>query len=537
MTIQFTAKIFSQMDLSQPKQLKSDLAVLLSQSTDCLVLAYTKTDLDVLAVDKKGAKTKSGLLQELDDLLGGAVMHAYRMGDVEGTQAALCLLRADTHWISAGVKAKRVLLVSLGDVGTITPLSLVAYSKVARAALKQFSADSIKNAIWYMPSFSLNHLSEWLEQAARLTIQYVGDQAYRFGVRQPAMKSKAKDKADTFTQLTLAGNQSCAQELKAAVTEGAAIVEGMDLAKDLGNLPPNICTPTYLAKTAQGLGKKTSLKVEVLGRKQIEALGMGSFLAVAQGSDAPPQFIVMKHQGGKAGEAPIVLVGKGITFDTGGISLKPGEAMDEMKYDMCGAASVIGTMYTTALMKLKKNVIAVIPTCENMPSGRATRPGDIVKSMSGQTIEVLNTDAEGRLILCDALTYVERFKPKAVVDIATLTGACIIALGHVHSGLFSDDEELVNAFNKAGHDSLDTVWRLPLDAAYHEQLKSNFADVANIGGRPAGSVTAACFLSRFTEKYRWAHLDIAGTAWKSGAAKGATGRPVPLLVNFLLEQA
>ena len=314
------------------------------------------------------------------------------------------------------------------------------------------------------------------------------------------------------------------------------MVEGMDLAKDLGNLPPNICTPTYLAKTAQGLVKKTAIKVEVLGQKQLEALGMGSFLSVAKGSDTPPQFIIMRHQGGKPSEAPIVLVGKGITFDTGGISLKPGEAMDEMKYDMCGAASVIGTLYASALMKLGKNVIGVIPTCENMPSGRASRPGDIVKSMSGQTIEILNTDAEGRLILCDALTYVERFKPKAVIDVATLTGACVIALGHVHSGLFSDDQGLVDGLTKAGYASLDTVWRLPLDAAYQEQLKSNFADVANIGGRPAGSVTAACFLARFTEKYKWAHLDIAGTAWKSGAAKGSTGRPVPLLVNYLLEQ-
>jgi leucyl aminopeptidase len=350
------------------------------------------------------------------------------------------------------------------------------------------------------------------------------------------MKFKVKDKPDSFKHLIFAGNAACTAALKEAIEEGSAMVEGMHLAKDLGNLPPNICTPTYLGKTAQGLAKKTNLKVEVLGLKQIEALGMGSFLSVAKGSETPPQFIVMRHQGGKAGEAPVVLVGKGITFDTGGISLKPGEAMDEMKYDMCGAASVIGTLYAAALMKLKKNVIGVVPTCENMPSGRATRPGDIVKSMSGQTIEILNTDAEGRLILCDALTYVERFKPKAVIDIATLTGACVIALGHVHSGLFSDDDDLVNALTKAGHDSLDTVWRLPLDAAYHEQLKSNFADVANIGGRPAGSVTAACFLSRFTEKYKWAHLDIAGTAWKSGTAKGSTGRPVPLLVNYLLEQ-
>jgi len=411
---------------------------------------------------------------------------------------------------------------------------LLAYSKIARAALKALSNGPITNAIWFMPSLVVE--DHQFSEQVRVTMQLAGDQAYRFGVRQPAMKFKAKDKADPFAHLTIASNNAFAKELKLAVAEGSAMVEGMNLAKDLGNLPPNICTPTYLAKTAQGLVKKTSLKVEVLGQKQLEALGMGSFLSVAKGSDTPPQFIIMRHQGGKPNEAPIVLVGKGITFDTGGISLKPGEAMDEMKYDMCGAASVIGTLYASALMKLGKNVIGVIPTCENMPSGRASRPGDIVKSMSGQTIEILNTDAEGRLILCDALTYVERFKPKAVIDVATLTGACVIALGHVHSGLFSDDQGLVDGLTKAGYASLDTVWRLPLDAAYQEQLKSNFADVANIGGRPAGSVTAACFLARFTEKYKWAHLDIAGTAWKSGAAKGSTGRPVPLLVNYLLEQ-
>jgi leucyl aminopeptidase len=443
-------------------------------------------------------------------------------------------LRAEKSWAASGVKAKRVLLLGLGDLHLASEGSLTSFSKVVRAGLKALSGGAIENALWFIPSFTQK--VELISQEVRLTIQYAGDQAYRFGVRQPAMKFKAKDKADTFKHLVFAGNNHCAKELKLAVEQGLAMVEGMHLAKDLGNLPPNICTPSYLAKTAQGLSKKVGLKVEVLGRKQIEALGMGSFLSVAQGSETPPQFIVMRHQGGKAGDAPIVLVGKGITFDTGGISLKPGEAMDEMKYDMCGAASVLGTLYAAGLMKLNQNVIGVIPTCENMPSGQATRPGDIVKSMSGQTIEILNTDAEGRLILCDALTYVERFKPKAVIDIATLTGACVIALGHVHSGLFSDDEGLVNALTKAGKTSLDTVWRLPLDAAYHEQLKSNFADVANIGGRPAGSVTAACFLSRFTEKYKWAHLDIAGTAWKSGAAKGSTGRPVPLLVNFLLEQ-
>jgi leucyl aminopeptidase len=537
MTIQISSKIFSQADLHFPKQLKSSLSTLLAHSTDCLVLAYSKADLDSFA--GKSAKTKAapaGLLAELDRLLGGSVSRAQAVGDLSQEQAGTCTLRAESAWSGHGVKAKRVLLVSLGDESATKARDLSSYAKIAKAALKQLSGGAIENALWFTPSFSLGNQTQSLAQEVRLTIQYAGDQAYRFGVRQPTMKFKVKDKADPFAHLTFAGNDACAKDLKTAVAQGLALVAGMDLAKDLGNLPPNICTPSYLGKSAQGLGKKTGLKVEVLGLKQIEALGMGSFLSVAKGADTPPQFIVMRHQGGKAGEAPIVLVGKGITFDTGGISLKPGEAMDEMKYDMCGAASVIGTMYAAALMKLNKNVIGVVPTCENMPSGRATRPGDIVKSMSGQTIEILNTDAEGRLILCDALTYVERFKPKAVIDVATLTGACIIALGHVHSGVFSDDEDLVNALSKAGKASLDTVWRLPLDAAYHDQLKSNFADVANIGGRPAGSVTAACFLSRFTEKYKWAHLDIAGTAWKSGAAKGSTGRPVPLLLNYLLEQ-
>jgi leucyl aminopeptidase len=535
MTIQFSSKIFPQASLQSPKLLKATLKNLLSQSTDCLVLAYSKTDFDGFA-GSKTAKSKVGFFGELDQLLGGSVSHANVVGDLGHQQAAVCMLRSEKSWLTNGIKAKRILLLSLGDMHLANGRSLASYAKVARAGLKALGGNSIENALWFVPSFVPDEKTDLIAEEVRLTIQYAGDQAYRFGVRQPAMKFKAKDKADTFKHLIFAGNDACAKELKLAVEQGMAMVEGMNLAKDLGNLPPNVCNPTYLAKTAQSLTKKTSLKVEVLGLKQIQALGMGSFLSVAQGSATPPQFIVMRHQGGKAGEAPIVLVGKGITFDTGGISLKPGEAMDEMKYDMCGAASVIGALYSSALMKLKKNVIGVIPTCENMPSGQATRPGDIVKSMSGQTIEILNTDAEGRLILCDALTYVERFKPKAVIDVATLTGACIIALGHVHSGLFSDDEGLVSALTKAGHASLDTVWRLPLDTAYHEQLKSNFADVANIGGRPAGSVTAACFLSRFTEKYKWAHLDIAGTAWKSGAAKGSTGRPVPLLVNFLLEQ-
>ena len=547
MTIQFSTKLFAQADFTATKNLKSAFALLVKQESDCLVMAYSKADLADLqgktagqGGPKKARQTlnlgAAGPLAALDAFLGGAILRAANDGDLAAKEAAVTLLRSDPSWLAQGVKLKRVLLVGLSETQQKTGGDILAYAKLARAAIKTLSGGAIETALWLMASFMEKPNPQRLGELARLTMQLAGDQVYRFGVRQPAMRFKVKDTPDPLQSIVFVGGGKEASALKLAVTEGTALVEGMNLAKDLGNLPPNVCTPAYLAQTAQALAKKTTLKVEVLGRKQMEALGMGSFLAVTQGSELPPQFIIMRHSGGKATAAPTVLVGKGITFDTGGISLKPGDAMDEMKYDMCGAASVMGTIYAAALLKLKQNVIAVIPTCENMPSGKATRPGDIVKSMSGQTIEILNTDAEGRLILCDALTYVERFKPKAVIDIATLTGACVIALGHVHSGLFSEDEDLVNALTKAGKTSLDTVWRLPLDAAYHEQLKSNFADVANIGGRPAGSVTAACFLSRFTEKYKWAHLDIAGTAWKSGAAKGSTGRPVPLLVNFLLEQ-
>lgn len=335
-----------------------------------------------------------------------------------------------------------------------------------------------------------------------------------------------------------------ATQAKAGLQAGQAIANGMQLARMLGDLPGNVCTPAYLGETAKKLGKShKTIKVDVLGQKQLQELGMGSFLSVAKGSDEPPAFIVIKYtpasSKGSRGKskAPVVFVGKGITFDSGGISIKPGANMDEMKYDMCGAASVIGTMQAVAELGISQPVIGVVPACENLPSGRANKPGDVVTSMSGQTIEILNTDAEGRLVLCDALTYVERFKPEAVIDIATLTGACVVALGHVNTGLFSGDDALADQLLTAGKQANDTAWRMPLDDAYQEQLHSNFADMANIGGMPGGSVTAACFLSRFTKSYRWAHLDIAGTAWKSGKDKGASGRPVPLLVQFLLNQA
>jgi leucyl aminopeptidase len=311
----------------------------------------------------------------------------------------------------------------------------------------------------------------------------------------------------------------------------------MALTKDLGNLPPNVCTPGYLADQARELGKRYRMKVQVLERDDMKKLGMNTLLAVAAGSHEPPKFIVIEHRGAAKDHKPVVLVGKGITFDTGGISIKPSAEMDEMKYDMSGAGTVLGTMKAIGEMKLPLNVVGLIPTTENMPGGRAARPGDIVKSMSGQTVEILNTDAEGRLILCDALTYAERYDPAAVIDIATLTGAMVIALGHIATGLFANDDALAQELLVAADAAHDRAWRMPLWDDYQDQLKSNFADFANIGGRPGGSITAACFLARFARKYKWAHLDIAGTAWRSGKDKGATARPVPMLLQFLLQRA
>jgi leucyl aminopeptidase len=323
---------------------------------------------------------------------------------------------------------------------------------------------------------------------------------------------------------------------KDAFAAATAAANGIEFTRELANLPPNLATPTRLGEEARKLAKAFGLQCEVMGPKEIAKAGMGSFLAVAQGSEQPPRFIVLTYKGAAAGEAPLVLVGKGITFDSGGISIKPSQDMDEMKFDMGGAASVLGTFRAIGELKPALNVIGLIPSCENMPDGRAVKPGDIVTSMSGQTIEILNTDAEGRLILCDALTYAERFKPRAVIDIATLTGACVVALGGVRSGMFATDDDLAQALHDAGEAALDPCWRMPLDDEYAEGLKSNFADVANVAGRAGGAVNAAKFLQRFTGKYPWAHLDIAGTAWKGGPAKGSTGRPVGLLFQFLLDQ-
>jgi leucyl aminopeptidase len=345
----------------------------------------------------------------------------------------------------------------------------------------------------------------------------------------------SKPKLRKLTQVTL-GVESSNQALKDAFSSSVAMVQGIELAKEWANRPANHATPTMLGKAAQGLAKTAGISCEVLGPKEVAKLGMGSFMSVAQGSAEPLRFIVLKYQGAAKSEAPVVLVGKGITFDTGGISIKPAAEMDEMKFDMGGAASVLGVFKSLSLLKPKLNVVGLIPACENMPDGLAVKPGDVVTSMSGQTIEILNTDAEGRLILCDALTYAERFKPKAVIDIATLTGACVIALGAIRTGMFATEDSLAEALQKAGNEAMDLCWRMPLDDEYAESLKSNFADVGNVGGRAGGAITAAKFLHRFAQKYPWAHLDIAGTAWKGGAAKGATGRPVGLLLQYLLSQ-
>ncbi|MFM2398166.1 MAG: hypothetical protein RL341_323 [Pseudomonadota bacterium] len=423
--------------------------------------------------------------------------------------------------------ATRVVLVGLGEAKKLTAKS---YTAAVRAAVAAVAGTGAANALVTLNEVDVPGQSA--QDRARLAAMAALDATYRFDTT----KSK-KDPAIKLAQIALAADAKSEKAVAAGIALGAAVGEGQALAKTLGNLPANFCTPSYLADTAKKIGKQFKMNVDVLDRKQCEALRMGSFLAVARGSDEPPKFIVIKHMGGAKSAAPVVLVGKGITFDTGGISLKPGEAMDEMKFDMCGAASVLGTMHAVGAMKLKLNVIGIVPTCENMPSGRATKPGDVITSMSGQTVEVLNTDAEGRLILNDALTYAKRFKPAAVVDIATLTGAMVVALGHHITGMFANDDALADDLLAASKNAMDATWRMPLGEEYHEGLKSNFADMANIAGRAGGSITAACFLEKYVDDMKWAHLDIAGTAWKSGTAKGATGRPVPLLTHYLMAKA
>jgi leucyl aminopeptidase len=474
------------------------------------LLQAEKAALDALLVLVPDSHAAAG--KPSGSALAAFISQARGAGDFETTVGTSLL-----GYRVAGVKAPRVLLLGVGDGST---------SSVRRAVTAGMG--HIKGAKVKKAGVVLSLLSAGAGQV-HAAVMASADALYTFTTTKPSAKASKVQ----LVQVGVADEKAEGSEFALA----QASATGVAFAKEWANRPSNHATPSMLADAASKLGRKAGFKTTVLGPKQVTALGMGSFLAVAQGSAQPLRFIVMNYQGTAKTSAPVVLVGKGITFDTGGISIKPAGEMDEMKYDMGGAASVLGTFAALAELRPAINVVGLIPACENMPDGLAIKPGDVVTSMSGQTIEILNTDAEGRLVLCDALTYAERFKPRVVVDIATLTGACVIALGALRSGMFTESDELAQALSSAGDASQDLCWRLPLDDEYAEGLKSSFADMGNVAGRAGGSITAAKFLQKFTQKMPWAHLDIAGTAWKSGAAKGSTGRPVPLLIQFLVDQA
>ena len=482
----------------------------------------TTTGCIVIGVFEPGKLALAGAA--LDRASKGYLARILKRGDMQGKAGTSLLLYG-----VPGVKAERVLLVGLGRAAEFRDRQ---YGEAVAAAIRALNATGATEALLELPEITATRRDiGWRVAQATTAARAAG---YRFD----RMKSKPEGTPPALRRLAFGiGDRKGLRAATAGLEQGLAVAHGVALARDLGNLPGNVCTPTYLANAARDLAKHYRMKITVLERADMERLGMGALLSVARGSVQPPKLIVLEYRGGRAGQKPVALVGKGVTFDTGGISIKPSPEMDEMKFDMCGAASVLGTLKAAAEMKLRVNVVGLIPATENMPGGAATKLGDIVTTMSGQTVEILNTDAEGRLILCDALTYAERYQPQAVIDIATLTGACVIALGHVVSGLFANDDALAQELLAAGESAGDRAWHLPLHDEYQEQLRSNFADFANIGGRPAGAVTAACYLSRFTRKFKWAHLDIAGTAWKSGREKGATGRPVPLLTQFLIKRA
>ncbi|WP_313484503.1 leucyl aminopeptidase [Stutzerimonas kunmingensis] len=461
--------------------------------------------------------------QSVDSASGGALSTALKRGDIQGKAGQTLLL----HGLP-GLKAERVLLVGIGKVDELDNRQ---WRKIANAALAAIKGLGGADAAFAMQDVQIKGRDNY--GRTRLLVEILADGQYVFD----RFKSKKADPR-ALQKIVLLCDKSEQPDVERATRQASAIASGMAFTRDLGNLPPNVCHPTYIAEQAKQMSKAyKGLKVDVLDEKKLRDLGAGAFLAVSQGSDQPGCIIVMQYNGGKKGEQPYALVGKGITFDTGGISLKPGQGMDEMKYDMGGAASVLGTLKAVLELQLPINLVCLLACAENMPGGGATRPGDIVTTMSGQTVEILNTDAEGRLVLCDALTYAERFEPRAVIDVATLTGACIVALGSNTSGLLGNNDALVQQLLQAGENAADRAWQLPLFDEYQEQLDSPFADIANIGGPKAGTITAACFLSRFTKKFAWAHLDIAGTAWSSGGKeKGATGRPVPLLTQYLLDR-
>ena len=486
------------------------------QHSECVVVGLfesTRLSAAAKAIDTASKKYLSNILKR---------------GDIDGKIGQSLLL----HNIP-GTSSSRVLLIGCGKEKDLSPSH---YRKIVENSISKLKTTGTTKAVIYLSELNIKPGGDSEDEywKIRQFVEISHSTLYQFN----QLKSKNKKPKNKLHKLVLmVPERKYFATGKQAIKDGTAIANGVSLARDLANLPPNICTPSYLANQAKKLGKtQKSIKVTVLGESAMKKLGMGSLLSVSQGSYQPAKLILMEYKGGKKGEKPVVLVGKGVTFDTGGISIKPSAAMDEMKYDMCGAASVFGTITAITAMGLSINVVGVVPTVENMPGGEATRPGDIYTSMSGQTIEVLNTDAEGRLILCDALTYSERFNPATVIDIATLTGACVIALGKHASGLLSNHGPLAKDILDAGENAGDRAWQLPLWDEYQDQISSPFADMANIGGREAGTITAACFLSRFTKKFHWAHIDIAGTAWLTGKNKGATGRPVPMLVQYLIDQ-
>ncbi|PPK77785.1 aminopeptidase A [Methylobacter tundripaludum] len=459
----------------------------------------------------------------LNNSTNGLINNIVSRGDLSGKNGETVLINA-----VPGSKIERILLVGLGEN---KPLSGKNYKKALLAAVNSLKKPQIKSVVCCLAECDVTDRDrQWKSQQI---IEVFNDAAYQFTHTKSDKETESK-----IEKISIAATETEQALTHAGLVQGKAVAEAMNLTKHLGDLPGNLCTPTFLAEQALELGKKyASLAVKILEESDMAALGMGAFLSVSRGSRQPAKLITLEYQGGEKNAKPIVLIGKGLTFDAGGISLKPGPGMDEMKYDMCGGATVLGTLLAVAQMQLPLNIIGLIPSSENMPDGDANKPGDILTSMSGKTIEVLNTDAEGRLLLCDTLTYAERYNPDVVIDIATLTGAVGVALGRVPSGLLGNDDALCNELTAAGEIANDPVWRLPLWEEYQEQLKSNFADMANVGGKDGGTITAACFLARFAEKFRWAHLDIAATAWRTGPTKGATGRPVPLLSQYLISRA
>jgi len=483
-------------------------------------LAGLHTDCLVVGVYSNAELTPSA--EAIDHLSGGLLTRLTQRGDLEMAAGKTLLIPS----VSGVIHCERVLLVCLGAAEELTLKRWKSLFSDSLNALQQRGIARVDYAVLETAPQGMDQNS-----ALRHAVLALDEAAYRF----LDFKSDKTSGLPSVQHAAFLAPPEASSTLETALAQAIATARGVELTKNLANTPGNVCTPSYLAETAQQLATQyPGLQVEILEREAMQHLGMGSLLSVAQGSDQPPKFIILNYRNGAHDAAPVVLVGKGVTFDSGGISLKPGEKMDEMKYDMGGAAAVLGIFKAVAAMRLPINLVGLIPSVENMPSGNALKPGDIVTSMSGQTIEVLNTDAEGRLILCDALTYAERFQPAAVIDMATLTGACVIALARAPSGLLGNDDSLIQSILHAGETSGDRAWQLPLWDEYQDLLKSNFADMANIGGREGGAITAAAFLSRFTKAYPWAHLDIAGTAWNSGDKKGATGRPVPLVTQWLM---